>query len=100
MAGFRFELVPSETFAPPKVSDTSKAVQGGGKKRKSLRLSFSSPLLENPPPYSSFSLAPLAPVGRPQNRSGIRNPLTRSDLVRERLLLQRFKASRFLDEKH
>jgi hypothetical protein len=30
----RLELVASETFAPPKVSNTSKAVQGGGKKKK------------------------------------------------------------------
>jgi hypothetical protein len=74
-----FELATSETFSRKKVSNTSKSVQGEGKKRKLLRLSFSSPLLENPPPFSSFSLAPPPHVGRPQNRSGIRNPLTRSD---------------------
>ncbi|MFN9691269.1 MAG: hypothetical protein ACK551_04130, partial [Vampirovibrionales bacterium] len=60
---------------------------------------FSFPLLKNPPPISSFSLAPLAPVGRPQNRSGIRSSLTRSDLVLGRRLVQRLEYH-FLFIKH
>jgi hypothetical protein len=39
-----FKLATSETFSRKKVSNTSKSVQGEGKRRKLLRLSFSSPL--------------------------------------------------------
>jgi hypothetical protein len=49
---------------------------------------------ESPPPRI------ILVARRPQNRSGIRSALTRSDLVLGRLLVQPFKASHFLFIKH
>ncbi|MFN9691199.1 MAG: hypothetical protein ACK551_03765 [Vampirovibrionales bacterium] len=53
-----------------------------------MRFSSLFPLLENPPPLPTSSHHSFA--RRPQNRSGIRSSLTRSDLVLGRLLMQRF----------
>jgi hypothetical protein len=49
---------------------------------------------ESPPPRI------ILVARRPQNRSGIRSALTRSDLVLGRLLVQPFKASHFLVKKY
>jgi hypothetical protein len=49
--------------------------------------------------FSTSSLAPLIPVGRPQNRSGIRNSLTRLDLVLGRLLVHELDTPSFLSKK-
>ncbi len=57
------------------------------------------PLLENPPPFDPPRRIILV-ARRPQNRSGIRSALTRSDLVLGRLLVQPFKASHFLFINH
>jgi hypothetical protein len=46
-----------------------------------------------------FRLLHFLHVGRPQNRSGIRNSLTRSDLVLGRRLVQRVRYSHFLSKK-
>ncbi len=84
-----FSWSSSETFAPPKVSNTSK---GGSRRGKGGRIAFllpHFPLLENPPLFDPPRR--IIPFARsPQNRSGIRNSLTRSDLVLGRLLVQRF----------
>jgi hypothetical protein len=75
---------------PPKVLQTSK---GGLRRGKEGRIAFllpHFPLLKNPPPFDPPPrIIPIA--RRPQNRSGIRSSLTRSDLVLGRLLVQRFE---------
>jgi hypothetical protein len=75
-------------FVPPKTPQTPK---GGSRRGKGGRIAFllpHFPLLENPPPFDPPPRIILV-ARRPQNRSGIRSALTRSDLVLGRLLLQR-----------
>jgi hypothetical protein len=63
--------------------------KGGLRRGKEGRIAFllpHFPLLKNPPPFDPPPrIIPIA--RRPQNRSGIRNSLTRSDLVLGRLLV-------------
>jgi hypothetical protein len=61
-----------------------------GEKKEIVAALLLFPLLKNPPPSHPFRLLHLLLVGRPQNRSGIRNSLTRSDLVLGRRLVNHF----------
>ena len=69
-----------------------------GEKKEIVAALLLFPLLKNPPPSHPFRLLHLLLVGRPQNRSGIRNSLTRSDLVLGRRLVQRVVQSACLED--